>query len=123
MNDFDEAPLSRRELRILTKKVLNRNAESYADHKLETNSKEVSADDFIETVAPGMSKDDVERIRQTAIENAKNTKHGWRLKGGYLICDTCPFPHRAYIGHDKVMTGIDEAGNPILIAKRLTSSK
>lgn len=72
-------------------------------------------EDVIETVVPGLSVGEYEKIRGEAIEKAKTIKHDWRMKGrGVLECRSCPFPHKAYIDPSKVMTGVDEMGHPVL---------
>ena len=67
-----------------------------------------------ETLVPGLTEKEYHRIREEALEKAKSVRHDWKLKGGFLCCDSCEFPHRSFIGNDKVMTGIDEQGSPIL---------
>lgn len=71
-----------------------------------------SVEDLVENIA-GISKNEYELIRTQALEEAKTRRHEWVQKGDYLCCDACPYPHRAYIGHDKVMVGRDEQGNPV----------
>lgn len=68
----------------------------------------------VETVDPGISKEEHESIRQKALEEFKTAKHNWKMKGGWLTCDSCPFPHGSYIGTHKIMVGIDDNGFPIL---------
>lgn len=74
-----------------------------------------SVEEMIENIAPGMSVAEYEQIRQNALEEAKNTKHEWRMKGrGKLCCLSCSFPHTSYIPMNKVLVGIDENGLPLL---------
>lgn len=74
-----------------------------------------SAEDLVETLVPGLSKADYEKIRSDALEKAKTTLHEWRMRGrGKLVCTSCPIPHTSYIPTNKIMTGIDVNGNPLL---------
>ena len=43
--------------------------------------------------------------------------HEWRQQGPYVVCRSCGLDHATYIGMEKIMTGINEQGLPIL-AKR-----
>lgn len=73
-----------------------------------------SIEEVIETLVPGLTTAEYERIRQQAIEKVKNTKHAWVMKGrGVITCTSCEYPHRSYVPMDKRLTGIDEAGNPV----------
>ena len=40
--------------------------------------------------------------------------HGWRQRGPYLYCTSCPIEHGVYIGTSKVMTGFNDDGTPRL---------
>jgi hypothetical protein len=40
--------------------------------------------------------------------------HVWRQEGPYIVCDSCPVRHSFCIGIDKILTGIDRQGNPII---------
>lgn len=71
-----------------------------------------SVEDLVENIAE-ITKEEYERIRSKALEEAKTRVHRWVQRGDFLCCDSCPYPHRAYIGHDKVMVGRDEQGNPL----------
>jgi hypothetical protein len=42
--------------------------------------------------------------------------HNWIQQGPYLICQSCPLKHATWIGIDRVLTGFDENGVPILKA-------
>lgn len=75
---------------------------------------ELSLEDFIETVVPGLSTKEYESIRSQALEKAKNTKHRWRQKGYYLVCTTCEIQHGSWIGPGVQMVGEKEDGTPIL---------
>lgn len=75
---------------------------------------EVSIEDFIENVVPGLSVEEYEKIRADAHEKAKNTRHRWRQKGFYLVCNTCEIPHASFIGPGVQMVGEEENGTPIL---------
>lgn len=74
-----------------------------------------------ETVVPGLSAAEYDAIRNNALERAKTTKHGWRMKGGWLRCTTCEYPHGQFVGVNKVLVGIDSEGKPILEQKKFTS--
>lgn len=77
------------------------------------------SEELMETVIPGLSIEEYNRIRNKALEEAKTMRHAWVMKGPYLICNSCTYPHRAYIGNSWTMTGIDQNGNPILKPKVL----
>ncbi len=68
-----------------------------------------------ETVELGLSEAELEAQRKEAREKFKKTKHNWHMKGGWLCCDTCEYPHQTFLGLNKVMTGIDKSGSPILV--------
>lgn len=38
----------------------------------------------------------------------------YRQRGPYLICTSCELQHAKWIGMDKIMTGEDESGKPIV---------
>lgn len=40
--------------------------------------------------------------------------HEWRQQGYYIICKSCELQHAIFIGMDKMLTGIDKKGKPIL---------
>jgi len=40
--------------------------------------------------------------------------HRWRQQGPYLVCKSCELQHAVFIGMNKVMTGINKEGGPIL---------
>jgi hypothetical protein len=42
--------------------------------------------------------------------------HGWIQQGPYLVCQSCPLKHATWIGIDRILTGFDENGVPILKA-------
>ena len=42
------------------------------------------------------------------------TTHAWRQQGYNLICNGCDLQHGVFIGADKIMTGEDIHGQPIL---------
>ena len=47
-----------------------------------------------------------------------NESHEWRQQGPYLVCKSCELIHAVYIGMQKVITGIDKKGKPILKARK-----
>ena len=40
--------------------------------------------------------------------------HEWRQQGPYLVCKSCEVTHAVFIGMDKVLSGLNEQGQPIL---------
>lgn len=40
--------------------------------------------------------------------------HDWRQQGPYLICKSCDIEHAAWIGMDKILSGLNDKGQPIL---------
>jgi hypothetical protein len=42
------------------------------------------------------------------------TRHSWRQRGAYLICDSCPNEHGTWVGSKYRLTGVDDDGQPIL---------
>jgi hypothetical protein len=60
----------------------------------------------------GISVEQLEEIREQA--RAKAQSHTWKQKGGWLVCTSCEYQHRSYLGLDKQMVGIDKEGKPIL---------
>ena len=40
--------------------------------------------------------------------------HEWRQQGPYLCCKSCEVEHAVWIGVEKMLTGLDEKGQPIL---------
>ena len=43
-----------------------------------------------------------------------NGNHIYRQQGPYLVCNSCELQHAVFVGIDKVMTGVDDHGRPIL---------
>jgi hypothetical protein len=43
-----------------------------------------------------------------------NEQHDWRQQGPYLVCKSCEISHATYIGPGKIMTGVNEKGQPII---------
>ena len=43
-----------------------------------------------------------------------NGNHNYRQQGPYLVCKSCELQHAVFIGIDKIMTGVDDHGRPIL---------
>ena len=73
-----------------------------------------SPEDLADTLVPGLLKEEYQKIRKKALEEAKARKHAWVLKGrGKLVCTSCEYPHTAFIDPNLKLTGIDENGNPI----------
>lgn len=42
------------------------------------------------------------------------TNHDYRQHGPYLVCKSCELEHAIFIGIDKLLTGFDENGQPII---------
>jgi len=40
--------------------------------------------------------------------------HEWRQQGYYIICKSCDLEHAVWIGSERILTGINEKGEPIL---------
>jgi len=40
--------------------------------------------------------------------------HEWRQQGYYIICKSCDLEHAVWIGSKKILTGINDKGEPIL---------
>lgn len=40
--------------------------------------------------------------------------HEWRQQGYYLVCKSCDLEHAVWIGNNKILTGINDKGEPIL---------
>lgn len=38
----------------------------------------------------------------------------WRQRGPFIVCTSCELQHALHIGMDKIMTGEDESGKPII---------
>ena len=47
-----------------------------------------------------------------------SANHDWRQRGPYLMCKSCDLEHGTYIGIEKIMTGIDENGKPIIKTRK-----
>lgn len=43
----------------------------------------------------------------------------YKQRGPYLVCVRCELQHALYIGMDKMMTGEDENGRPILTKRTI----
>lgn len=82
--------------------------------KKEENIDEIKTDG--EEVIPGLSQKEYDEIRNKAHEKAKSVKHNWKQKGFWISCDSCDFPHRSWIGPDKVLTDIKD-GVPVFSAR------
>ncbi len=71
-------------------------------------------DEQVEERAP-ISSDQIEEIRNAAIERAKRVTHSIKQRGPYLVCTSCDYPHTLlHIGVNKRLTGIAKDGSPIL---------
>lgn len=74
-----------------------------------------SPEDLVETLVPGLSRDEYENIRLEAHEKAKTTRHAWIMKGrGRLTCTSCEIPHATHIPLNKILKGINDDGSPNL---------
>lgn len=47
-----------------------------------------------------------------------NEQHDWKQQGYYLVCKSCEITHAVYIGPDKMLTGLDDKGKPMLVSRR-----
>lgn len=65
-----------------------------------------------------ITQEQLEEIREKAIEEAKKKKHNWKQKGTFIVCSTCDFRHGFYIPPNKMMVGINKEGMPIIKDKR-----
>lgn len=61
-----------------------------------------------------LSEQQIEEIRNQALEKAKKAQHAWRQRGGWIMCTSCDFEHGIRITPNKRMTGISKEGMPIL---------
>ena len=43
--------------------------------------------------------------------------HEWRQRGPYLICSQCELQHAVWIGTDKILTGFEDDGKPVIKSK------
>lgn len=41
--------------------------------------------------------------------------HEWRQQGPFLVCKSCEVEHASYIGMGKILTGLNDEGQPILV--------
>lgn len=41
--------------------------------------------------------------------------HEWRQQGPFLICKSCEIEHATHIGMKKLLTGLNDEGQPILV--------
>jgi hypothetical protein len=56
----------------------------------------------------------LEELRSHAKEKARQARHEWKQRGGWILCLSCEYRHAMRVnGHDRLM-GIDEAGMPII---------
>lgn len=45
------------------------------------------------------------------------SNHEWRQRGYFLICYSCELQHAVFVGGDKILTGFESDGTPILSKK------
>jgi len=57
---------------------------------------------------------DIDRSTLSPLTKPGIAGHGWRQRGPYLVCTSCPIQHSLGIGINRQLQGFDEAGNPIL---------
>ena len=43
--------------------------------------------------------------------------HEWRQQGYYIVCKSCDLEHAVWIGSERILTGINDKGEPILIRR------
>ena len=67
----------------------------------------------------GEAKEEVEQLDFTKPDFVftPNENHGWKQQGPYVICKSCEIEHAVFIGMDKLLTGLDQEGKPILRAR------
>lgn len=77
---------------------------------METNEiPEIKTPEFV------LSPEQINEVRNAALEKARNTKHRIKQRGPYLVCTSCDYPHTLlHIGVNKRLTGIAKDGSPIL---------
>ena len=61
-----------------------------------------------------ISEERLEEIRREAEEKARKTRHEWKQKGPWLVCQSCEMPHSVWIGPEKILVGFKKNGEPIL---------
>lgn len=62
------------------------------------------------------SQDEIDEIRQKAVEKAKTAAHTWRQRGAFVYCKTCENEHGIYIGTNKILVG-EKDGQPRIVDK------
>lgn len=60
---------------------------------------------------------EVRDFNNPAFKFEPNEQHDWRQQGPYLVCKSCELHHGTYIGIDKILTGLDDKGRPILVKR------
>jgi len=59
-------------------------------------------------------KNEILDFNKPAFEFIPKGYHKWRQQGPYLVCKSCELQHAVFVGMEKIMVGVDKAGNPIL---------
>lgn len=68
-------------------------------------------------------KEEIEKAQETLDFNKPDftftakTTHNWKQRGYYLHCTSCDLQHGVFVGADRILTGINDAGEPILQAR------
>ena len=77
--------------------------------------KQKKNNDIISTLTPEtVSELNIDELRNEAVRKAKTVRHQWKQKGAWLVCSSCEYTHAVWIGTNRLMTGVDKEGNPIL---------
>lgn len=61
-----------------------------------------------------LNEKELEEIRENARQKAREAKHNWKQRGPYIVCTSCDYEHGINIGTQKILTGLDKDGVPIL---------
>ena len=64
------------------------------------------------------NEEPIVEVNKAVFEFKPNELHVWRQQGPYLVCKSCDLQHAVFVGIDRLMTGIDEKGRPILKVKK-----
>lgn len=53
-------------------------------------------------------------LSKPTFEFKPKESHDWRQRGPYLVCKSCEIEHAVFIGMEKILTGLNKEGQPIL---------
>jgi hypothetical protein len=71
--------------------------------------------EFEPKVIESISEEQLERLRKEARDKALTSRHRWRQRGSYVVCQSCDYEHGFYIERGKLLQGVDENGHPIFM--------